>query len=242
MASTNPYYQDNFTGQPGQSAKAEQVNSELTGVQAGFDGVSADVKRALLATVGEALNNLPNAAARAGLWLKFDVNGQPVLASTPLNVRSGGWAANTVYAVGDAYTSSPNGTLYYVKTAYTSGATFGATDLANTTVLSNLGGLYFSTPTIVSGPATTATTVSKNYGCDSTGGNLIFNLPSAALGDSPVSFTYLAGAASTVTINAAAGQYINGSTETQLVMDTTGFSTSLQYWGATYGWRVRTMG
>lgn len=241
MPATNPYYQDQFTGQPGQSAKAEQVNSELQGVQSGFDGVNVDILRALKVAVGETLNDLPNAAARAGLWLRFDANGQPEVVTTPLNVR-GNWLASTAYAVGDAYNSTPNGSLYYVKTAYTSGATFGATDLANTVIIVNLTGLFFTTPVVVVGPATTTCAAGKNYGCNSAGGNLTFNLPTSALGDSPISFTYLSGSASTVTINAAAGQFINGTSQTQLVMNLTGFSTSLQYWGASYGWRVRTMG
>jgi hypothetical protein len=241
MPATNPYYQDQFTGQPGQSAKAEQVNSELQGVQSGFDGVNVDIVRALKAPSGETLADMPNAAARAGLWLRFDTNGNPEVVTTPLNVR-GNWVANTAYGVGDAYNSTPNGTLYYVNTAYTSGATFGATDLANTSIMVNLTGLFFTTPVVVTGPATTVCAAGKNYGCNSIGGALTFTLPTAALGDSPVSFTYLGGAASTVTINAAAGQFINGVSQTSLVMDITGFSTSLQYWGASYGWRVRTMG
>jgi hypothetical protein len=241
MPATNPYYQDQFTGQPGQNAKAEQVNSEFQGVQSGFDGVNGDILRAIKGAIGETLNDLPAAVSRAGLWLKFDAEGQPTLATTPLNVR-GMWAASTAYNVGDAFNAEPNGTLYYVMTAYTSGATFGATDLANTQKIVDLTGLFFTTPVVVTGTATVAAQAGKNYGCDSSGGNITINLPTATLGDSPVSLTYLAGAASTVTVNAAAGQHINGVTQTQLVMDLTGFSTSLQYWGPSYGWRVRTMG
>lgn len=241
MPATNPYYQDQFTGQPGQSAKAEQVNSELQGVQSGFDGVNIDILRALKCPAGESPIDLPDAATRAGLWLRFDIDGNPEVVTTPLNVR-GNWVGNTTYGVGDAYNSTPNGSLYYVKTAYTSGATFGATDLANTSIIVNLTGLFFTTPVVMVGPASATCAAGKNYGCDTAGGALTFTLPTAALGDSPVSFTYLAGASSTVTINAAAGQFINGTSQTQLIMNITGFSTSLQYWGASYGWRVRTMG
>lgn len=244
MANTNPYYQDQFSGQPGQTAKAEQVDTEFQGAQSGFDGVFADVTRAIKGAAGEDLPALPSAASRAGLWLKFDSSGNPVVVTTPLNVR-GEWAPNTNYQVGDAYTGYPNGTLYYVQTAYTSGATFGSVDAANTVILSHLGGLFFTTPVIVAAPSggvTVAAVAGSNYGCDTSAGHITLNLPTAAIGDSPVSLTYLAGAASTVTVNSAPGQFIAGTTQTQLVMDLTGFSVSLQYWGPTYGWRPRVMG
>lgn len=242
---TNPYYQEAFQGQAGQNAKAEQVKSEFDGVQSGFDAVLLVNQHAIaVPTSDPALNLLPTAASRANQWLRFDVNGQPILVSNPFNFR-GAWNATTVYHVGDAFTAAPNGSTYYVTTQYTSGSSFGATDLANTSIMVNLGGLYFTTPQTVigaSGGSTIATVGGITYGLDSTAGNITVNLPTANVGDSPVSLTYLAGAASSVTVNSTGGQFINGNTQTQVIMDITTYSCSWQYWGSTYGWRVRTMG
>lgn len=242
---TNPYYQEAFQGQPGQTAKAEQVTSEYLGVQAGFDAVYLVNQHNLgVPTTDPALNLLPAAGVRASQWLKFDTNGQPIAVPSPLNPR-GAWQPSTVYNVGDAYTAAPNNSLYYVKTGYTSGATFGSTDTTNTLVIVNLASLYFTTPVLEvagGGGLTFTAAAGNNYGLDSSAGNITVNLPVATFGDSPISFTYLGGAASTVTINAGSGQFINGNTQTVLTMDITGFMTTLQYWGATYGWRIRTMG
>jgi len=192
------------------------------------------------------LNALPAAASRQNKYLKFNSSGQPVLVNSPLNVR-GMWAANTSYLVGDAYNSTPNGSLYFVQTAYTSGATFGATDLANTEIIVNLTGLLFTDPDIVAGPATVTMNAGNTYGTDSTGGAIVLNLYTAAIGDSPVNVTYLAGTltgSQTVTINAASGQFFGPAANniTQITLDITQANFSMQYWGATYGWQLRTMG
>lgn len=63
-----------------------------------------------------------------------------------LNFR-GNWTASTPYALNDGYSNS--GSLYVVKTAYTSGSAFGSTDTSNTVQLST--GLPLSGGT-VTGP------------------------------------------------------------------------------------------
>lgn len=52
------------------------------------------------------------------------------------------WAPSTAYAVGDQYINA--GTRYRVTTAYTSGASFGATDTTNTSASPNQGVAAFS--------------------------------------------------------------------------------------------------
>jgi hypothetical protein len=244
---TNPYYQQAFTGSAGQTARAEAVTTEYESVQAGFDGVWAAVQQAIHSgTAGEILTTLPNAASRINKYLKFDASGNPIVVSSPLNVR-GMWAASTAYAVGDAYNSTPNGSLYFVQIAYTSGATFGATDLANTEVIVNLSGLLFTDPTVVTGPTTQAMVAGNTYGTDSRAGNIVLNLPTASVGDSPVNVTYLAGTltgSQLVTINVASGQFFGlaANNITQITLDITQANFSMQYWGATFGWQLRTMG
>lgn len=243
---TNPYYQDNFTGQPGQTARAEAVGTELSGVQAGFDGVNGDVNRSIKTAVGDVLTPLPNAAGRLNKWLRFDATGQPILANTPLNVR-GAWQASTAYAVGDAFNAVPNGSLYYVNTAYTSGASFGSTDLSHTTNISNFGGLYFAAyNNVITGPVTIAAADGGSYAVDSTLGNIVINLPTeTVMGNSPINVTIVGGSltgSQLITINAAAGQFIMGASNASVNMDVANASVSMFWAGAAYGWRLRTMG
>lgn len=79
----------------------------------------------------------------------------------------GTWLASTVYAISDRYTD-PNGLRRDVTTAYTSGAAFGATDTANTSVTGvALGASLANTVTaktvaVGSGQAGTATTVLRS--------------------------------------------------------------------------------
>jgi hypothetical protein len=246
MPVSNPYYQDTFSGQPGQTARAEAVNTELTGVQSGFDEVYVDTQRSIKTMVGDVLIPLPAASSRINKWLKFDVNGQPTLASTPLNVR-GAWTPATAYSFGDAFNAAPNGSLYYVVTGYTSGATFGSTDLSHTTDIANFGGLYFAAySAITSGPATVTAVDGGSYALDSSSGNIVVNLPvEAVLGNSPINITHVGGSltgSQLVTINAGAGQFIMGTSNGTLNVDVVNASVSMFWAGASYGWRLRTMG
>lgn len=246
MPVSNPYYQDNFSGQPGQTARSESVDTELQGVQSGFDGVYADTNRAIKAPTGETLTDLPAAASRVNKWLKFDANGQPLLANTPLNVR-GAWTASTLYAVGDAFNAAPNGSLYYVNSSYTSGASFGSTDLAHTTDIANFGSLYFAAyASVTTGPATITALDGGSYAVDSTAGNIIINLPTeTTMGNSPINITLVGGSltgSQLVTLNAASGQFIEGTSNATINFDVQNASVSLFWAGSAYGWRLRTMG
>lgn len=243
---SNPYYQNNFSGQPGQTARAEAVSTETGGIQAGFDGVNADVLRSLKGALGETLNALPPAANRQNKWMRFDANGQPVIVNAPFNYR-GQWAPTTLYLVGDAYNAAPNGSLYYVQTQYTSGASFGATDTANATKIVDLTGLFFSAyKTITTGPATITATDGSSYAVDASLGDITINLPvESVLGNSPINVTVVGGALTTgqlVTINAGAGQFIMGNTNNAVNVDVANASVSMFWAGAPYGWRLRTMG
>lgn len=241
----NPYYNEDFSGQPGQTARAESVATEFDGVQAGFDSVEADMIRAIRTTVaGEVMAALPNVANRANKFLKFDSAGNPIAVTTPLNVR-GVWVANTVYVIGDAYTSTPNGSLYYVKAGYTSGATFGVVDLANTVVLVNLGGLLFVNNIIINAAGTYPLASGQSILVDSSAGAIVFNLPTApVVGDSPVNITYIGGTltgSQTVTISSGANK-IMGATDNTLDLDITNASCTIMWAGVAYGWRLRVMG
>jgi hypothetical protein len=242
---TNPYYTESFSGQPGQTARAESVAVEFDGVSSGFDIVWTQMQAAIRSTTsGEVLGPLPPVVNRADKFLKFDASGNPQAVTTPLNVR-GAWQPSTAYAIGDAYTSTPNGSLYYVKSAYTSGATFGSTDTSNTTLLVNLGGLFFVNNTVVNSAGTYALAAGQSVLADSSNGALIFTLPaSPQVGDSPINITNIGGSlsgAQTITINAGSNK-IMGNTDNVLNMDVANASTTLMWAGVPYGWRLRTMG
>jgi hypothetical protein len=242
----NPiYYTEAFQGQDGQTARAEQVKSELDSIATGFATAAIWDVSTLRGQIGETLNALPIAATRANMYVKFNSAGQPVLVTSPFNPR-GAWAASTVYNVGDAYTSTPNGTLYYVKTTYTSGSTFGAADLAATIILSNQAGLFVAAFSVQTTSFNAA--AGGSYGCDSSGGNITVTLPPGNLGDSPVNVTQIGGSltgSQLLTIVPQSGQYIMGTSGTgtsTLSVDVSNASISLSYLGAAYGWRLRTMG
>lgn len=246
MPVTNPFYQEQFQGQPGQSAKAEQVKGEFDGVQSGFDAVYAITQRSLqVPGTDPALSVLPVAASRANKWLRFDANGQPLLNTAPFTLR-GAWTASTLYHAGDAFTAAPNNSVYFVTTQYTSGSSFGSTDLANTQLLVNLGGLYFVNNQLINSPGTLNAVDGGSYLLDSSSGNITVQLPTeSALGTSPINLTHVGGTLGTgqgIVVQSASGQYIMGNSQNQLTMDVVNFSCSLMWGGATYGWRLRTMG
>jgi hypothetical protein len=242
---TNPYYNEAFTGQPGQTARAESVKSELDGVEAGFDGTYVDTQRSIKGPIGEpAMNDLPAFSVRKNQWIRFDANGQPIVVPSPLNNR-GPWVAARLYQTGDTFTAAPNGSTYYVNTSYTSGATFGATDLANTYRMIDLTGLLLNNYSVVTGGTAPQLIAGQAVFADSTVGNITFNLPvNPVLGDSPVTITHVGGtlaAGQAITIQSA-GQKIMGTVENVMSMDVANFSIVLSYAGAAYGWRVRMVG
>lgn len=238
---SNPYYTNSFAGVTGQTARAEDVNAQFAGAQSGFDGVSADVTRALKGQPAETLNALPVAATRALKWLSFDATGQPLLSPAPYNFR-GAWQPTTLYNVGDIVTEAPNNSLYACNTQHTSGATFVGTDW---TIFVNLNGLFFASYQIVNGPITQNATAGQSFFANSVSGNVLIQLPTATLGDSPINVTWVAGnllTGQTLIIQSASGQFIEGTTQTQLQIDTSPASITLAYAGGTYGWKLRTMG
>lgn len=237
---TNPYYTENFQGVPGQTARAEQVTTEFDGVQAGFDGVAADIATALKAPSGETMTSLPAAITRANMFLKFDSNGNPIVVNGPFNWR-GLWQPSTTYFVGDIVQIAAHQNLVICNVQHTSGLTYVGTDWS---VFLDLTGLmWVNYKQLFAG--TYAAVAGDSLLADSTGGNVVINLPVAAVGDSPINVTYIGGslaAGHTITINATGGQTIMGNTETQLALDVVNASMSLFYGGAGYGWRLRTMG
>lgn len=242
-----PWYSNTFTGVAGQTARAEDVNTQFSAIQAGLAVAQAQVGQCIqVPGTDPALNVLPAAGSRVGKWMKFDSSGQPIIVNSPFNIR-GAWSSNTVYNVGDAFTAAPNGSLYYVVTGYTSGASFGATDLANTTIIVNLTGLVLeSYNQVYTGPQTINAVDGGSYALDCSAGAIVLNLPTETqLGNSPINVMYAGGTltgSQTITVNAASGQFIMGNTQNQMNVDVVNFAFTAAWLGGSYGWRLRTMG
>lgn len=241
MPTANPYYTNTFSGQAGQTARAESVDTECAGIAAGFDAVYTAIQRALLASAGEVLNPLPAAASRANKFLKFGADGQPLVVNGSLNWR-GYWAPSTLYLVGDIIQIGPRMNFMYCATQHTSGASYAGT---NWSLFLDLSGVQWWQYRIVNSTGVAAVVPGDSVFLDSSAGPITVQLPTGVLGDSPINLTVIGGSLSTgheITIQSAAGQYLMGATETTLAVDVANASMALAYSDAAHGWRLRTMG
>lgn len=238
---TNPYYQNTFNGAAGQIARAESVDAQCGGIQAGFDGVTTVLNACIQGQSGETLTPLPSAASRANKSLLFDANGQPIVQFSGLNWR-GQWQANTLYNVGDLVQSGVHQSLWYCTAVHTSGSSFSPT---NWTVFIDLTGMAWFNYTVLTTPGTHATLPADSVAVDTTSGDITINLPTAPnVGDSPVSVTHIGGSltgSQTLTI-VSPDQFIMGNSDNTLSVDVVNASMSLFYCGVPYGWRLRVMG
>lgn len=136
----------------GTLAKAEDVNTNLSGIDSGLDLIEADIGKAIKVTVDAGLLDIvDNAAARANKLLSFDINGD--IATTTI---MGDWKGNHANAAGTDYqirdVVSDNigaislGSLFICTVTHTSTGSI-LTDTANwdllvdATGLTTLGGL-----------------------------------------------------------------------------------------------------
>jgi hypothetical protein len=130
---SNSYYNHNNPLTPGTTAKAEDINSNMDGVAAGFDLMEPVVKRAIKlptsVTTDQAISE--NAAARANKVMAFDENGDLIL-EFGLGQWQGTWTTGTAYNKRDVVRDAANN-LYVANTAHT--ATTWAADSANWTLV-----------------------------------------------------------------------------------------------------------
>jgi hypothetical protein len=111
---------------PGNLAKAEEVNTNLDGVNTGFNLVEAEINKAIQITDNPGVTDIGlNAAARANKLLSFDVNGD-IAATTIIGDWKGDHAdaAGTDYeirdVVKDAAGSIGQDNIYICNTTHTS--------------------------------------------------------------------------------------------------------------------------
>lgn len=234
----NRYYNEQFQGQAGQTARAEHVKVELSTIDAGFQMVEAEQDRSLRAPDDDAaLQPLPTAASRAGRFLRFDENGQPIAVQSGFTWR--GWYAPGVqYANGDVFKHGPYGSLYIVTDAHLSGPT---PDTSRIDVMIDLTGLNIIRNEIKTSSFTAVP--GGDYMVNSSGGNVVITLPAnPSILDAPINVTHIGGSlASGQAITVARnGHRIMGLTE-DLQVDTANASFSLMYADATRGWRLRVL-
>lgn len=132
----------NFVSQftAGTLAKAEDVNTNFSGVEAGFDAVETETDQAIKVTNAAGVTDVVlNAAARANKLLAFDASGD-VIASQILGVWKGAHAdaAGTDYQVRDVVRDDAGsiqlGSLYICNNTHTSTGSL-LTDTANWDIL-----------------------------------------------------------------------------------------------------------
>src|SRR3990167_9458515 len=178
---TNPYFNENFQGQAGQTARAEHVKSELTTIESGFDAVGLLLDRALRAPSGETLLDMPVVASRAGKFLRFNSVGQPEAVQSGFTWR--GDHVNAInYAVGDVVRNGVYGSLYICTIAHLSTSTI---NLTSFDVMINLQGLNVIRNEIKTASFTAE--LGGDYLVNSSGADVVVTLPAApTILDAPI--------------------------------------------------------
>lgn len=233
----NNFFNEDFQGQAGQTARAEHVKTELSSIGAAFDLVEENIGRVLQAPEGEAaLDKLPAVGARANRFLRFDGDGNPQAVQSGFTWR-GAWATATAYQSGDVVTYGRYSSLYICTTSHTS--TGSELDTSRFDIMIDLQGLglvrnQIRTTSFTADPA-------GDYMIDTSGGNVVVTLPAApSIDDAPIQITHIAGSLGTgqgLTI-ARNGNLIMGLAE-NLVVDTANASFGLMWSDASRGWRIR---
>lgn len=238
----NSFYNENFQGLAGQTARAEHVKDELAGIGSAFDAIEAIVNRSLrvVEEVGaDNLIDLPNIAARAGKFLRFNSVGQPEAVQSGFTWK-GSWATSTAYQLGDVVKTGDYGSLYICTTAHTSAGS-GTIDLTKFEVMIDLTGLNKIANEIKTSSFTAV--VGGDYMVDSSAGNVTITLPAAPiLQDAPINITHIGGSLASgqlITI-ARNGKRIMG-LEEDMSIDAANTSVSFMWSNETKGWRLRVL-
>lgn len=187
----------------------EAAFDRLTYIAQGFvDGVNRGLKIAV--TDGSSLNPLPTAGVRAGKFLCFDQNGQPVAVSAAGTWRST-WVTATTYNVGDLVQDGPAGAntsnVYYCKSGHTSGTW--STDLGNGLWL-----LAVNVATFTSAAAASATSAAASAASASTNAASAATNASSAATNAASATTSAASASSAASAAAASASSAGNSATT----------------------------
>lgn len=230
---------------PGQTARSEQVNAKFLEVDEAFEGVAAEMNRAVRFTYGnptEAELLLAfDTQQRAGKAIGFDPTGAVTLLN-PGFVWRGDWAPGTLYTANDVIRAPVNESysIYVCLTTHTSPTTFSSgswsimidlTEARRSLVLH----------TLVVGPqGSFQLEPGQDVMVDVTGGAVTLTLPAnPSISDQPINVMHVGGNVQDNQITIAGnGKRIMGLLE-NMVVDTTNASFGLAFCNDTLGWRIR---
>jgi len=124
-----------YDGNLATSAAIEGVTGSVDEIVYSGFAVGTSLSTQILTTVC-AVVNAGSSTAQWAITASLGVGAKPPGALSPFNAR-GAWAATTAYAVWDTFTVTVTlrTTTYLVVAAYTSGSSFGSTDVSNTCVV-----------------------------------------------------------------------------------------------------------
>lgn len=234
----NKFYNENFQGQAGQTARAEHVKVELATIASAFDQVEEIQGRQLRIPEGESpLADLPSRGARANRFLRFNENGDPEAVQSGFTWR-GDYRQGINYAVGDVFRWGIYNSLYIVTEAFVSGP---APDPSRIDMMIDLQGLNVIRNEIRTSSFTAAP--AGDYLVDSSGGSVVMTLPSSpTIADAPINLTHIGGSltgSQRITV-ARNGHRIMGLNE-DLEVDAVNTSVSFMFADASRGWRLRVL-
>jgi hypothetical protein len=231
---------------PGEIARSGEVNDNFAAIDAGLDGVEAELNRTIRFTAdtmpAESAFQIPdNAAQRAGRSLMFDATGKAVVGSLVWRAR-GAWATATSYAVNDVVSADVEGSIFVCLVAHTS-ASF-AVDVSAGRWVKVLDMLpyYYAvrrSQIITAAASPYAASQGDDLMVDVSAGPVTITLPAApSIADQAISVTHIDGniAANNITI-ARNGLRIMGLDEDMTVNDANA-AFELAYSDAARGWRL----
>lgn len=240
---SNNYFDNTNPVVAGSTARSSQINSTDDAIEAGFDGVQADMYQAFRTsgrTPAETdMQISADAADSANKLVGFDATGAKVqLYPVTPNIR-GAWATATAYVLGDIVNEGPEQSIYYCLVSHTSGVF--ATDLAAgkwKELIDNTGAYQAKyNPQIIT--ANYPAVAGDDLLVDVSGGPVTITLPAAPnLTDNPIGVTHIGGDPSVNPITIAHnGNKIMGTLD-DMQVTTANASLMLGWSNATYGWRL----
>lgn len=229
----------------GQTARAEQVNGQLSAIEGALALVATEMNRAVRFTDGspaEADFQLAQTPAqRSNLLLGFNAAGTAVELKSGVFVWRGDWVATTLYNVNDMVRAPlANNLSLYVCTAQHIASVF-ATDLAASrwAIAVDLAQVERAIKKFSIVTSSQALTAGQDVFVDTTGGAVILTLPaSPSILDQPIHVCHVAG--SNNILIERNGQRIMGLLEdmTVNVLTTPNAAFELAFCDAARGWRL----
>ncbi len=242
---TNPFYENSGTIPPTGTARSEAINTELNGVETGFEGVDEALDRRVTLPEGVGSEITATSEQRALKGLGFNASGDLDLL-TALGTWRGEWDNATAYQNQDIVKdpASPY-SLYIANESHTSGSSFDSTEkTAHWTVIIDLTELARAEAVAFNFTVKSANfnvVAGEDYAinCAST---VVATLPASPAANAHNRYLHVNGTVSNFSI-ARNGKKIMGLEEDLTFSatgdnDSTDFGFALVFINDTYGWRI----